>query len=89
MAFNFKETGTAETINSFDFPDGTVTAFESETHGVIRCDEEQTAPQAGGPKLVIVEAAQRAKNFISKTREDFRELNSLLQELSMPLPKKD
>ncbi|HKP70587.1 MAG TPA: hypothetical protein VJV05_14970 [Pyrinomonadaceae bacterium] len=61
-----------ETNRVFDLPDGPVTICEREVHEVY------------GPsptRLVISDAIDRTLTFISKTREEFSELNSVMREL--------
>jgi hypothetical protein len=71
---NIKLTDTTviESNRVLDFPDGPVTICEREVH-------EFYGPSA--TRLVISDAIDRTRTFISKTREEFSELNSVLHEL--------
>jgi hypothetical protein len=65
-----------ETNRVFDLPDGPVTICEREVH-------EFYEPQTASPtRLVISDAIDRTRTFISKTREEFSELNSVMRELA-------
>lgn len=58
-----------------DFPDGPVRICESEIHEVY-------APKSASPtRLVIFDAVDRTLTFISKAREEFSELNSVMRQL--------
>lgn len=59
----------------FDLPDGPVEVVEREVHEFYR-------PEASSPtRLVISDAIDRTRTFISKAREEFSELNSVMREL--------
>ncbi len=58
-----------------DFPDGPVTICEREIH-------EFYEPGSASPtRLVISDAVDRTLTFISKAREEFSELNSVMRQL--------
>lgn len=59
-----------------DFPGGTVTICEREVH------EFYAREEASSPRLVISDAMDRTRTFISKRREEFSDLNSLMRELA-------
>lgn len=64
-----------ESNRVFDFPDGPVTVCEREVHEFYRPEE------ASPTRLVISDAIDRTRTFISKAREEFSELNAVLREL--------
>lgn len=69
------ESEVIESTRVLDFPDGQVTISEREVH-------EFYQPEKSSPtRLVISDAIDRTRTFISKTREDFSELNSVMREL--------
>ena len=63
-----------ETNRVLDLPGGPVKICEREVH-------EFYVPETSATRLVISEAIDRTRNFISKTRDEFSELNSLMREL--------
>ena len=69
------DTKVIESNRVVDFPDGQVTIYEREIH-------ESYAPESASPtRLVISDAIDRTRTFISKTREEFSELNSVMRQL--------
>ena len=64
-----------ESNRVFDLPDGPVTMWEREVHDFYR--QEEPSPT----RLVISDAIDRTRTFISKTREEFSELNTVMREL--------
>lgn len=70
-----QETEVLETNNVFDFADGQVRVFEREVHEFYRPERGVT------PRLIVEDAIERTKSFISKTRAEFADLNSLMAEL--------
>ena len=64
-----------ESNRVFDLPDGPVAIYEREVHEFYRPEE------ASPTRLVISDAIDRTRTFISKAREEFVELNSVLREL--------
>lgn len=64
-----------ESNRVFDFPDGPVTVCEREVHEFYRPEE------ASPTRLVISDAIDRTRTFISKAREEFSGLNAVLREL--------
>jgi hypothetical protein len=64
-----------ESTRVFDLPNGPVTVCEREVHEFYR--PEEASPR----RLVISDAIDRTRTFISKAREEFSELNSLMREL--------
>ena len=69
------ESEVVESNRVFDFADGPVAVCEREVHEFYRLQE------ASPTRLVISDAIDRTRIFISKAREDFSELNSVLHEL--------
>jgi hypothetical protein len=70
------ESEVIESNRVFDLPGGPVTICEREVHEFYRLEE---APPT---RLVIIsEAIDRTRTFISKAREEFSELNSVMREL--------
>lgn len=66
-----------ETTSVIEFADGPVTIIEREAHELYR-------PVSPSPtRLIIGDAIERSKGFVSKARKDFLELNSLLQEMAV------
>lgn len=69
------DTEVIESNRLLDFPDGQVKINEREVH-------EFYVPEApSSPRLVISDAIDRTRTFISKTRDEFSELNSVMREL--------
>ena len=69
------ETEVIESKRVVQLPDGPVSIFEREVH-------EFYEPEAASPtRLVISDAIDRTLTFISKAREEFSELNSVMREL--------
>jgi hypothetical protein len=64
-----------ESNRVFDLPDGQVAIYEREVHEFYRPEG------ASSTRLVISDAIDRSLTFISKAREEFLELNSVLREL--------
>jgi hypothetical protein len=64
-----------ETNHVFDLADGPVTICEREVHEFYRPEEPSPT------RLVISDATDRTRTFISKTRAEFAELNSIMHEL--------
>jgi hypothetical protein len=69
------ESEVIESNRVFDFPDGRVTVCEREVHELYR--PEQASPT----RLVISDAIDRTRTFISKAREEFSDLNSVMRKL--------
>lgn len=67
------ETQVFESNGIFDFPDGSVKVYEREVREVYR---------NAAPRLVIDDAVERTKGFISKARAEFADLNTLMTELT-------
>ena len=64
-----------ESNRVFNFPDGPVAIYECEVH-------EFYLPEGpSATRLVISDAIDRTRTFISKAREEFSELNSVMREL--------
>lgn len=69
------DTKVIELNRVIDFPDGPVAICEREVH-------EFYEPVTGmSTRLVISDAIDRTRTFISKAREEFSELNSVMREL--------
>ena len=69
------ESEVIESNRVLDFPDGPVTICEREVH-------EFYGPEAGSStRLVISDAIESTRTFISKAREEFSELNAVMREL--------
>ena len=69
------DTEVIESNRVVDLPDGTVTICEREVH-------EFYGPETASPtRLVISDAVDRTLTFISKPREEFSELNSVMRQL--------
>ena len=71
-SIKLSDTEVIESNRVVDFPDGPVTICEREVH-------EFYAPSP--TRLVISDAVDRTLTFISKTREEFSELNSVMRQL--------
>jgi hypothetical protein len=69
------KTETIETNRVCDFSDGAVTICEREVH------EYYEPKPAMSTRLIISDAIDRTRTFISKAREDFSELNSIMDDL--------
>ena len=69
------DTKVIESNRVLDFPDGPVTIWEREVH------EFYGPSTASSPRLIISGAIDRTRAFISKTRDEFSELNSVMREL--------
>lgn len=72
----FRETESFETSRVVDLPDGPVTIFEGEVHGFYE------AEPAASTRLIISDAIDMPRNFISKARAEFADLNCLMRELT-------
>ena len=75
-AIKLTDTETIETSNVFSFADGDVTVVEREMHEFYRFED------ASPTRLIIDDAIERTRNYISKSRAEFAELKSLMQELT-------
>ena len=64
-----------ETNRVFDLPNGPVTVCEREVHEFYRVES------ASPTRLIISDALDRTRTFISKARVEFSELNSIMREL--------
>jgi hypothetical protein len=69
------DTKVIESNRVVDFPDGPVTIHEREVH------EFYGPADASSTRLVISDAIDRTRTFISKTRDEFSELNSVMRQL--------
>ncbi len=69
------ESEVVESNRVFDLPAGPVTVHEREIHEFYELE------QASPTRLVISDAIDRTRTFISKTRAEFSELNSVMREL--------
>jgi hypothetical protein len=69
------DTEVIESNRVVDFPDGPVTICKREVH------EFYGPSDASSTRLVISDAVDRTLTFISKAREEFSELNSVMREL--------
>lgn len=67
-----------ETKNVFNFESGDVIVVEREVHEFYALERPTTA----APRLIIENAIERTRNFISKSRSEISELSSLMQELT-------
>ena len=69
------DTKVIESNRVLDFPDGPVAICEREVHELYG--------RSGTPstRLVISDAIDRTRAFISKARDEFSELNSIMHEL--------
>ena len=74
-SFKLSESEVVESNRVFDFPGGPVAICERELHEFYRPEE------ASPTRLVISDAIDRTRTFISKAREEFSELNSIMHEL--------
>ena len=70
------ETEVFESRGVFEFADGPVKVYEREVHEVYR------RQRSAAPRLVVEDALERTKGFISKARAEFADLNSLMTELT-------
>lgn len=68
-----QETQVFESSGVFDFPDGSVKVYEREVREVYR---------TAVPRLVIGDAVEKTKGFITKARAEFADLNTLMTELT-------
>ena len=69
------DTEVIESNRVLDFPDGPVTICEREVH------EFYEPSAASSPRLVISDAIDRTRTFISKAHDEFAELNAVMREL--------
>lgn len=69
------ESEVIESNRVLDLPGGSVAICEREVHEFYRPEE------ASPTRLVISDAIDGTRTFISKTREEFAELNSVMREL--------
>jgi hypothetical protein len=76
-AIKLIDTETIETNNVISFADGEVTVVEREVHEFYRLEEPAST------RLIIDDAIERTKNYISKSRAEFSDLRMLLQELTV------
>ena len=74
-SIKLSDTEVIESNRVVDFPDGPVTICEREVH------EFYAAESASPTRLVISDAADRTLTFVSKAREEFSELNSVMRQL--------
>jgi hypothetical protein len=74
--FKLSETEVVETNGVFEFSDGPVLVSEREIHEFYCRDNGK------GARLVVGAAIDRTMEFISRTRAEFSELNSLMRELT-------
>jgi hypothetical protein len=75
-AIKLTDTETIETNKVFSFADGDVMVVEREVHEFYRLEEPNST------RLIIDDAIERTRNYISKSRAEFAELKSLMQELT-------
>ena len=75
-AIKLIDTETIQTSNVFSFAEGDVIAVEREVHEFYRLEESSST------RLIIDDAIERTMNYISKSRAEFAELKSLMQELT-------
>jgi hypothetical protein len=68
------DTTVIESNRVVDFPDGPVTICEREVH-------ELYGPAPSSTRLVISDAIDRTRTFISKAHDEFSELNSIMRQL--------
>jgi hypothetical protein len=82
-AINFTETESVEVSGVIDLGDETVKIFEREIHKVISFRDSNNIEKTAGntPRLVIGDAVEQTKVFVSKTRAELSELNSVLSEM--------
>lgn len=69
------ESEVIETSSVMELPGGNVTVNEREIHEFYRPEPTET-------RLIIDDAIERTMEFISKTRAEFEELNSVMRELT-------
>jgi hypothetical protein len=69
------ETEVFESNRVFDLPGGSVVMFERQIHEIYRPEKNSST------RLVISDAIDRTRTFVSKAREEFSELNSVMREL--------
>lgn len=74
-AIKLIESEVVETNRVLYFPEGQVTICEREVHEFYRPED------ASPTRLIISDAIDRTRTFISKRREEFSELNSIMSEL--------
>jgi len=65
-----------ETRNVFNFADGPVTVVEREVH------EFYGFESPSWPRLIIVDAYERTRDFIARSRSEIAGLSDILRELS-------
>lgn len=70
------DTEAFETRNVFTFDVGDVIVVEREVHEVYGFGRRDKT------RLIIDDALDRARSFIARSREEFAELNSILEELT-------
>ena len=74
--FKLIETEAFETRNVFKLEGGDVTIVEREVHELYRPE------RSAGTRLIIENAVQTTRNFISRSRSEIVELNSVMRELT-------
>ena len=74
-AIKLIESEVVETNRVLHFPEGQVTICEREVHEFYRPED------ASPTRLIISDAIDRTRTFISKRREEFSELNAVMREL--------
>ena len=75
-AIKLIDSETIKTRNVFNFADGSVTVDEGEVHEFYRY-----APPAS-PRLIIVDAFERTKEFIARSRSEIAGLSDIMRDLS-------
>lgn len=77
-AIKLTETEVIETSGVVHFDDGPVIINEREVHEFVRVDN---GVRVSKPRLVIGDAIERTREFVTKARADIGDLNSVLREL--------
>ena len=75
-AIKLIDSETIETRNVFNFTDGSVTVDECEVHEFYRY-----APRVS-PRLIIVDAFERTRQFIARSRSEIAGLSDVMRDLS-------
>lgn len=66
-----------ETRNVFNFADGPVTVVEREVH------EFYGLERPASPRLIVVDAIERTKGLIARSRSEIAGLSDIMRELSL------
>ena len=75
-AIKFIDSDSVVTRNVFNFADGPVTVVEREVH------EFYGFERPASPRLIVVDAIERTRNLIARSRSEIAGLTDIMRELS-------